>query len=381
MLIGLDAIPLTEPRAGVGHYTFELARALSLASGRDEFELLYPSSYEPISLDEGSLPRNLRAVRVGVGALGRRWFAAGLPRYLRRGRVPLFHGTNYEVPLWGGAARVVTVHDLSLLLHPETHEERRVRRARRRLPLMARAADAVITPTQSVRREVCEHLGIAPSKVFAVHEAARECFKPVEFGETEGVRRRLGAGASFLLAVGTLEPRKNLRVALRAFEQVLRARPDDDELKLVVAGGRGWMSEPFEEALAKSPARERVVLAGYVSDEDLRALYSSCRAFLYLSLYEGFGLPPLEAMSCGAAVVAGRTSAVAEVTGGAARLVSPDSPEEAAAATLELLEVEPARRALAEAGLRRASEFSWPRAARETLAVYEETLKKQSRER
>jgi glycosyltransferase involved in cell wall biosynthesis len=376
MLFGLDAIPLTEPRAGVGHYTFELARALSRASGRDEFELLYPSSYGQIDLDEESLPRNLRAVRVGVGAVGRRWFAVGLPRYLRRKRVPLFHGTNYEVPLWGGAARVLTIHDLSLLLHPETHEGRRVRRARLRQPLMARAADAVITPTESVRREVCEHLGLAPSKVFAVAEAARECFAPAEFGETEGVRRRLGAGADFLLAVGTLEPRKNLRVALGAFEAVLRARPDDGGLRLVVVGGRGWMTEPFTEALEKSPARGRVVLAGYVSDEDLRALYSSCRAFLYLSLYEGFGLPPLEAMSCGAPVVAGRTSAVAEVTGGAARLVSPDCAEEAAAALLELLEVEGARRTLSEAGLRRASQFSWSRAARETLAVYEEALRR-----
>jgi glycosyltransferase involved in cell wall biosynthesis len=373
MLIGLDAIPLTEPRAGVGHYTFELARALSRASARDEFELVYPSSYEPINLDEESLPPNLKTTRVRVGALGRRWWAVGLPRHLRRSRVELFHGTNYEAPLWGGAARVVTVHDLSLFLHPETHEERRVRRARRRLPLMARAADAVITPTESVRREVCEHLNVAPSKVFAVAEAARECFAPMKLEETEEVRRRLGVGPEFLLAVGTIEPRKNLRVALRAFEEVLRAQPRSD-LQLVVAGGRGWKSEPLLEDLEKSRARGRVVLTGYVSDEDLRALYSSCRAFLYLSLYEGFGLPPLEAMSCGAPVVAGRTSAIAEVTDGAARLVSPNSPEEAAAAVLELLEVEGARRSLTDAGLRRASEFSWPRAARETLAVYAEAI-------
>jgi glycosyltransferase involved in cell wall biosynthesis len=375
MLIGLDAIPLTEPLAGVGHYTFELARALSEASARDEFELVYPSSYETVELDAGALPRNLRAARVRVGALGRHWWAVGLPRYLRRRRVRLFHGTNYEAPLWGGAARVVTVHDLSLFLHPETHEARRVRRARRRLPLMARAADAVITPTESVRREVCEHLGIAPSKVFAVAEAARACFTPAGFEETEGARRRLGVGPEFLLAVGTLEPRKNLRVALGAFEAVLRARPEG-ELQLVVAGGRGWMTEPFLEALANSHARGRVVLAGYVSDEDLRALYSSCRAFLYPSLYEGFGLPPLEAMSCGAPVVAGRTAAVAEVTGGAARLVSPDCPEELAAALLELLEVEGARRALAEAGLRRAAGFSWARAARGTLEVYREAVRR-----
>jgi glycosyltransferase involved in cell wall biosynthesis len=123
-------------------------------------------------------------------------------------------------------------------------------------------------------------------------------------------------------------------------------------------------------------------MTGYVPDEDLRALYSSCRAFLYLSLYEGFGLPPVEAMSCGAAVVAGRTAAVAEVTAGAARLVSPDCPEEAASALLELLGDEAARRSFSTAGLRRASEFSWPRAARETLEVYAETLaRRQGRER
>jgi len=380
MLYALDAIPLTEPRAGVGHYTFELARSLAELSARDEFELVYPSSYEPVPVDEESLPRNLSLARVEVGALGRRWFTVGLPRYLKRRRVPLFHGTNYEVPLWGGAARVVTIHDLSLFLHPETHEERRVRRARVRQPLMARAADAVITPTETVRREVCEHLGLAPSKVFAVAEAARECFKPLEFEETEEMRRRLGVGPEFLLAVGTVEPRKNLRVALRAFEEVTRALRQSD-LQLVIVGGQGWKTGPLNEALEKSRARERVVLTGYVSDEDLRALYSSCRAFLYLSLYEGFGLPPLEAMGCGAPVVAGRTSAIAEVTDGAARLVSPNCPEEAAAAVLELLRSDRVRRTFVEAGLRRASQFSWTRAARETLEVYEETLSKKNRER
>jgi glycosyltransferase involved in cell wall biosynthesis len=382
MLFGLDAIPLTEPRAGVGHYTFELARALACVSPADEFELVYPSSFPFIDFAEREcLPSNLKAARVRVGALGRRWWSAGLPRYAGRRGLRLFHGTNYDVPLWGGAASVLTVHDLSLLLHPETHERRRVRRARRRLPLMARAAQALIVPTESVRREVCAHLRVTPDKVFAVPEAARDCFKPLELSETEAARRRLGVGAEFLLAVGTIEPRKNLATLVAAFEEVLRARPARNALQLVIAGGRGWLSEPLFEAIERSPARARVVLAGYQPDDTLRALYSSCRAFVYPSFYEGFGLPPLEAMSCGAPVVAGRASAIAEVTGGAARLVSPNCPEEAAAAVLELLEVEGARRSLVDAGLRRASNFSWARAARETLAVYEEALHKQNRER
>ena len=375
MLIGLDAIPLTEPRAGVGHYTFELAKALAVASAGDEFELVYPSSYSPIEFAEGErLPPNLRAERVKVGALGRRWFAAGLPRYAGRRGLRLFHGTNYDVPLWGGAASVLTVHDLSLLTHPETHERSRVRRARRRLPLMARAADAVVVPTEAVRREVCEHLKVAPAKVFAVHEAARVCFRPTEFSETEEVRRRLGAGEEFLLAVGTVEPRKNLSTLVAAFEEVSRARPAS-ALRLVVAGGRGWLSGPLFEAFGRSPARSRIVFTGYVTDEELRALYSSCRAFVYPSLYEGFGLPPLEAMSCGAAVVAGRTAAVAEVTAGAARLFDPLDREALTRALLELLDDDAARRALSQAGLARAAQFSWERTARATLAVYAETLK------
>jgi len=380
MLIGLDAIPLTEPRAGVGHYTFELARALALAAPGDEFELAYPTRYGEINLEEDgrALPPNLRPARVRVGPLGRRWWAAGLPRHAARRGYDLFHGTNFEVPLWGRAARVLTVHDLSLLALPETHEPGRVRRARRRLPLMARAADAVITPTESVRREACELLDLPPSKVFAVPEAARECFRPAEFAETAGARARLGAGEEFLLAVGTIEPRKNLPVLVEAFEELLRAGASR-ELRLVVAGRRGWLEGEVFARLAGSPARGRVVFTGYVADEDLRALYSSCRAFVYPSRYEGFGLPPLEAMSCGAPVVAGRSAAVAEVTDGAARLFDPASPSELARAIRELLSDENARRRLAEAGLRRASEFSWGRTARLTLGVYQEALKRAKR--
>jgi glycosyltransferase involved in cell wall biosynthesis len=376
MLIGLDAIPLTEPRAGVGHYTYELARALAEASAGDEFELVYPSSYAAANLEgREPLPPNLGEARVRVGALGRRWWSAGLPRYAARRGYGLFHGTNYEVPLWGGTTRVVTVHDLSLFAHPETHERRRVWRARRRLPLMTRAAAAVVTPTEAVRRELCEWLRVPPSKVFAVHEAARACFRPMGGGEAAGLLRGLGVGGDFLLAVGTIEPRKNLSALVRAFEDVLRERPSSP-LRLVVAGGRGWLSGPLFEAIEKSPVRGRVVLVGYVSDEQLRALYSACAAFVYPSFYEGFGLPPLEAMSCGAPVLAGNAPAVAEVTAGAARLFDPRDHAQLARALLELLGDEAARRALSEAGLRRAAQFSWQRTARATLDVYAEAIER-----
>src|SRR5688572_16370940 len=179
MRIGLDGIPLTALRTGVGHYTFELASALARVAPESNFEVVYPSNLPPASteLDASiSLPPNLEIKRIRVGPLGRHWWSIGVPRYVRSNGIELFHGTNYDVPRWRQCATVLTIHDLSLLIHPETHEKPRVSRSRRRLPLMTRAANAVIVPTESVRREVCEHLGLSAEKVFAVPEAARECF-------------------------------------------------------------------------------------------------------------------------------------------------------------------------------------------------------------
>ena len=374
MHIGLDGLPLTTPKTGVGHYTFELAHALAELERESRFELLYPSTYPVLSLpDPPAVPVNLKLERVQVGPLGRHWWSAGLPRYIRHHAFDLFHGTNYDVPLWRRCATVLTIHDLSLLLHPETHTDRSVKRARRRLPMMVRAANAIITPSKSVKRELSEYFQVAPEKVFAVPEAARACFRPMAFIDTESVRVRLGVGDEFLLAVGTIEPRKNLATLITAFEEVIRAKPENG-LQLVIAGGAGWLSGPLFEAVKNSPARDRIVLTDYLDDNDLRPLYASCRAFVYPSIYEGFGLPPLEAMACGAPVIASAVPAIEETTGGAALLFDPRQPAELAKIIGHLLEDENARHKLSEAGRRRAAAFSWERTARETLEVYASAL-------
>jgi glycosyltransferase involved in cell wall biosynthesis len=381
LLFGLDAIPLTERRTGVGHYTFELARALAVCAPSHSFELAYPSSYPPIALaEEGALPlpRNLSAARVGVGFVGRRWWSVGLPAYIRRRGLHLFHGTNYDVPLWHRCPNVLTIHDLSLLLHPSTHEARRVRRARRRLPLMTRQATMIITPSESVRRELCERLRVSAEKVAVVPEAPRKKFRPVQKGETQEALRRFRLDeAEFLLAVGTIEPRKNLLTLVRAFEEATRhADGALSRLQLVIAGGEGWLSREFLSYVETSPARPRVHFTGYVSDRDLRALYSSCTAFVYPSLYEGFGLPPLEAMACAAPVVTSRIPSLLETTGDAALHFDPADTEALARQILDLCNHPDLRQRLSSAGLRRAAEFTWERTARLTLEVYQEALKR-----
>jgi glycosyltransferase involved in cell wall biosynthesis len=374
MRIALDGLPLTAAKTGVGHYTYELAQALASAEPSSQFEIVYPSTYKAIRPDE-PIPPNLKLNRVRVGPLGRHWWSAGLPRYIKRSKLELFHGTNYDVPLWRRCATVLTIHDLSQLLHSETHEKRSVSRARRRLPLMSRTADAIITPTESVRADVCEHLKVSPAKVFAVPEAARDCFKPVVFAETANARRRLGIGDDFLLTVGTLEPRKNFSVLISALAELASERPESTT-QLVIAGGRGWLSSPLFEAIEKSPVRSRIVLTDYLHDDDLKALYSSCRAFVYPSIHEGFGLPPLEAMACGAAVIASRIPALEETTGAAALLFDPKNISELTRNILELLDNENARRELAAAGQRRAAEFSWKKTAQLTWNVYEAALRR-----
>lgn len=375
MLFGLDGIPLSEPKTGVGHYTFELARALASVSPADEFEIISPREFLA-SPDEADWPPNLRLKRVQAGLLGRRWWAIGLARHLKKNPLALFHGTNYEVPLRRVCPSVVTVHDLSLFLHPETHEQRRVRRARRRLPLMLRAATMIVTPTESVRREVIERFHIAPEKIVAVPEATREIFQPFAEEETLPVRKRLGIAGDFLLFVGTIEPRKNLQTLLRAFAEILREDASLSHLQLVICGQKGWRTNEFFALLKESGISERIRLTGYVSDGELAALYSSCRAFIYPSLYEGFGLPPLEAMACGAPVIASRISSHAEVLGEGALFFEPHDAIQLARAIRGLLRDESERLRLALAGRKRAAEFSWERAASSTMEVYREAMRR-----
>ncbi len=381
MLIGLDAIPLTEVKTGVGHYTFELARALAVASPGDEFELVYPSTYPPITLaerdeNERASPPNLRAVRVRTGGLTRHWWSIGLPLYLKKNRHALFHGANYDAPLWGGCPSVLTIHDLSAYLYPETQVARRMRRARRRLPLMVRVASRIITPTESVRREVCEHLRVNPAKVSAVPEAPRRIFQPMPPVAALASNGRLGVAGEFLLAVGTLEPRKNLLTLICAFEELVNASDSAKDLILVIAGKTGWLNEKLFARVASSPVRERIRFTGYVTDTELRALYSMCVAFVYPSLYEGFGLPPLEAMSCGAPVIAGRIPSLIEILGDEAAILLPPTDAQSLVRSLkELFDAQEMRRRLSLAGQRRAAAFTWERTARLTLDVYQQILR------
>ncbi|HEY6122612.1 MAG TPA: glycosyltransferase family 1 protein, partial [Pyrinomonadaceae bacterium] len=303
MRIGIDGLPLTETLAGVGHYTLELARHLSKGSN-DEVEIISPKPFlKTLDVHYDRTP-HLSFTAEKTNLITARWWSIGLPRYLRRHKSEIFHGTNFEIPLRTVCPTVLTIHDLSLLLYPDTHARRPVWRGRRRLPLMARKATMIITVSETVRHEVHEQLKIPLEKIRTVHSAPREVFKQMEPEQVEALRARLNIAGNFVLYAGTIEPRKNLSLLLRAFREIFQGH--EPGMQLVLAGKKGWRMKEFYDSLRESPARENVVLTGYLNDEELRALYSCCRVFVYPSMYEGFGFPPLEAMACGAPVIASR---------------------------------------------------------------------------
>ena len=366
MRIGLDGIPLASRKTGIGHYALELARALAKLAPNDEFELLSPVRF--ISPLEHS-PPNLRQVEA---ARRRFWFIAGLPLYIRRHSVALFHGTNYEIPWWNECPAILSIHDLSLLLHPETHESRLVRRARYRLPLMARWATKIITATEFIKKEVAEHLKIDPEKIAVTPYAPRNNFRPLEQCDTEQTRLRLGVEDRFILFVGTIEPRKNLITLLRAFAEILKNT--DLRPQLVIAGQEGWLVGETLNYVHSESLSDRIKFTGYITDQELRALYSSCAVCVYPSLYEGFGLPPLEAMACGAPVITSDVPSLAETVGQAALLVAPTDVQKLAQGIVCMLRDEEQRAYFSRAGLERASQFTWERTAQLTLDVYREAL-------
>lgn len=370
MRIAIDAIPLVANKTGVGHYTDALAEWLARTHHDHQYELVSPFDF---NFPNGhSPPPNLHKRFTPVQPMFRKWWLVGLPALLRISSFDLFHGTNYCVPVFSTCPTVVTIHDLSLYAQAITHEKKNVERGKRRVPVMARRADMIIAPSEATKREITQYLKIPADRIRVVYEAAREKMKPLSIEDCEPVLRKHGIDQPYLLYTGTIEPRKNLLNLIRAYNELLRTskhRP-----MLVLCGGRGWLDEEVFELVAELKLQRMVKFTGYVDDDDLPALYSACEIFVYPSLYEGFGLPPLEAMACGAPVITSNTSSLPEVVGDAGVLINPNEVAELAAAMINLLNDTTQRENRSRAGFERSKHFSWERAAHETQAVYDQVF-------
>ncbi|HVN04371.1 MAG TPA: glycosyltransferase family 1 protein [Bryobacteraceae bacterium] len=346
MRVAIDATPLTLASGGLRRYTLELSLALAQNYPEDDFFLV---SDQPFSMPCHA-PRNLRRGGGPRHALERRWWLWGLDRELDRLKADLFHGTDFAVPYIPRRPSVMMLHDLSPWMDPGWHSN--ANRVRRRTPALIGfgLATMIATPSEAVRQQTIEKFRIHPRRVRAVPLAAAGCFRPLPVEPVD---------PPYFLYAGTLEPRKNVAAVIAAWRDVRQ----HDHVDLVLAGRR---RADFPQ-LSSEPGLQ---LIGEVSDERLAQLLSATLAFVYPSFYEGFGLPVLEAMQCGACVITSRDAAITEVSAGAA--IQAGSHAELVRAMSNIAADPECARAWRARGMVRAAEFSWRRTAELTHQVYEE---------
>ncbi len=364
MRIGIDASPLGVRFGGIRRYTERLIRSLSRVDDQNEYLLYAPGACH----GENGFGRNVAWEQDARFPL-RSWTVL-LHLGHADGKLDVFHGTNYGAPILNRFPTVVTVHDLTVQLFPRSHPF--VRRMRHRLlPMLCRRSSRIIADSYCTKQDLVDRFGIRPEKIRVVYLAAGEEFHPISCSEELArVRSRYRLPDEFVLFVGSIEPRKNLPVLIRAMAELVR---EGVEHRLVIAGDgeRGYVNllHRLIREVGLEPGRD-VILTGGVPEEDLPALYSSCDAFAYPSVYEGFGLPPLEAMACGAPVLLPNNSCFRELYQDCGLVHNLGAPELLASALRRLLWDPELRSELAETGLKLAKARTWEDTAAETLEVY-----------
>lgn len=281
----------------------------------------------------------------------------------------IYFGTNFFGSFHHSFKTVITIHDLTYVRFPEAVNPIMMRDLPQMLPEHAQRAHAIVADSESAKRDIVEILGVPSEKVHVILPGVSEIFRPViDRLFLSEVRARYRLPDKFILFVGTIEPRKNLPLLISAFDRL--CADSGFNHGLVVAGGKGWRDRESNRAVESSPNRERIVMTGFVSDEDLPAIYSLADVFILPSLYEGFGLPVLEAMACGTPVVATNVSSLPEAVGNAGLLVDPGDPDPLAAAIRHLTTDEEMRQRYRLAGFAHARKFSWNTAAKKAIAVF-----------
>lgn len=380
MAIYLDISAAILQRAGLARYAEGLARALLIHHGQKyRFGFFYNGADKrAISSVLPDMPADMpvRSVRAGY----KPWrMAVWLGQLLHAGfnrLIPdaqLFHATEHLLMPLRDIPTVLTVHDLVYYLFPAYHKRLNYWFLNAAMPLFVRRASALIAISESTKRDLMRIYGVAEEKITVVYEAASPIFRPATPEQVAEVKRRYGLPERYLLALGTIEPRKNL---IRLLGALRLLRQKDPELSLVIVGSAGWLYQDFFQALEKLDDPKAVLLSGYVPDEDLPAVISGAAAYVLASLYEGFGLPILEAMACGTPVVCSNTSSMPELGGDAARYFNPQDTWDMAAAIGAVLEDADLRAEMRQRGIAQAARFSWQRTAIETIAVYERLLAK-----
>jgi len=381
MQIAINAAFWGQEHTGSGQYLHRLVAQLRKFSAQDELLLLAPdwvTAPPPSGITFHRLSTPFDRLSADWAKL---WFEqVRFSRACRQQRVHLAHVPYFAPPLLSTVPVLVTIHDLIPLLLPAYRGSTLVRLYTRLVAQAARRAALILTDSQASRQDIIRHLRLPPDRVRVIPLAAGPTYRPVSSeAHRRAVRRKYGLPPAYFLYLGGFDQRKNMPVLLRAFAQMASdygERPGKAGPQLVIAGRLPEVDTPFtpgpHRMVQELGIAERVVFTGWVSEADKPALYSGARAFLFPSQYEGFGLPPLEAMACGTPVITGNGGSLPEVVGSGGILVPPGDVAALSEAMASLWEDRALRQELSERAQAQASRFSWARTAQETLAAYRE---------
>ncbi|MDM8527714.1 glycosyltransferase family 1 protein [Anaerolineales bacterium HSG24] len=391
--IGIDYTSALHQSAGIGRYTSELVSSLiNIDLGKEYYNYRLFSAdlhnalhSNPIFASNKQLSNHnqflLRGTRLSRRWLERLWYRLRLPLYVElwTGRLDLFHAPDFVLPpVLPKTRTIVTIHDLSYVRLPDITMPGMSNYLNKWVPYSVKTADHVIAVSEATRQDLIELYQTPSEKITIIYHGVTPEFRPMEdesshdiVCETYNINDK-----PFILSVGTIQPRKNYQRLIQSFAQTLSRLPEplSDQLILVIGGGKGWQYETIYNEVTRLGLENRVRFIGFVADEDLPALYNAATIFAYPALYEGFGLPALEAMACGTPVLVANTSALPEVVGQAGRLVDPYNVPALAQSMVELLTDEAQRQQLRQAGLHQAAKFSWAEMATNLIALYGRVL-------
>ncbi len=376
MRIGIDVTAAITQGGGIGRYTRELIFALTAVDPHNEFHFFSArstaSSPVPNPIPQA---KNVQLYTAPFDErwLYRLWYRLRLPLPVQwfTGKLDLFHSPDFVLPpVYGRIPTLLTVHDLSFVHYPETFPERLVSYLNRVVPWSVGRATHILADSQATKDDLTAVWQAAPEKVTVLYSGVHARFQPVTEGaKLTAVRQRYQLGsAPYILAVGTVQPRKNYQMLIRAFQPIAQTHPHN----LVITGGKGWLMDEMLAEVARQGLHGRVHFPGFVADDDLPTLYSGAALFVFPSLYEGFGLPLLEAMGCGVPVIASNASSLPEVAGEAAIQLSPHDQNAWTTAAYTLLSNPQERTRLVAAGFRQARRFTWEQSAHQLRQLYEQ---------
>ncbi len=367
--IGYVTYGLDRPLSGIGRYAVELARALHRSSDRQALTLL-----SPFRESSGALRGIFPQARIH-GRLLPSFMAIGpmqIARIARQHRLSVVHDPTgvspFLAPGWPRTVkRLVTIHDMIPFVHPETHTSLTNLLFHHYIRRSLAYVDGIITVSEASKRDILRFYQIPDDRVHVIYNGVAPEFSPRPRCEVESAMRRYRISGPYILSVGALQERKNLATLFRAYRQLLE---NGVRHQLVIVGKEAWRTEGTFRALRELGLEEQVVLTGFVDDADLPAIYSGADVFVFPSLYEGFGLPPLEAMACGTPVITANTSSLPEIVGDAGVLVDATDVQGFMAGIQTILDDTSRRHQLAQSGLERASVFSWERTALQHSELY-----------